>query len=119
MFTLTLAVSEILRFEMFDLEIFGEDSGMQHSQWLHAIANMTSVNVIPECFIAFCHCFSNISILNCMTLNIMVKFTMYNICRDAIPWQMHDFLCDGNSNGCYISPNYLRHIRKFTKLPKV
>ena len=36
---------------------------------------------------------------------------MYKIRNDAIQWQINDFLFDGNSNVCSISP-HLRDVRK-------
>ena len=41
----------------------------------------------------------------------------YNICSDAIRWQIHDFLCDGNSIVCSIC-HHLRDIRKTNKMRK-
>ena len=40
LFTLSLTISEILRFEMFDLENVGQGHLVQHSQWNHLVANI-------------------------------------------------------------------------------
>ena len=53
-----------------------------------------------------------------VTLNMLIKVSMYNICNDAMPWQMHDFLSDGNNNFYSIS-HHLRDIRKLWKMPKL
>ena len=39
-FVIALTVSEILMFQMSDLENLGQDHGVQQSQWSHSIANI-------------------------------------------------------------------------------
>ena len=47
-FTLALAISKILRFEMFDLKNLGQGHG--HSQCCYSMANSTSIKLIIKNF---------------------------------------------------------------------
>ena len=37
------------------------------------------------------------------------KVMMYNVSSGAIPWQMHDFLSEGNSNVCIVNQQQTYH----------
>ena len=62
----------------------------------------TFINVIIKPFSATSHRFRDANVSDVLTLKTQVKVTEHNIRTEAIRWQIHDFLVQGNSSLPYV-----------------